>query len=484
MKGFLFRDGKFVIDQDRMRTGDATDGCCCETAGPGGCTRCGQIGLAGKYYNGAEFGALAATRLDGPIDFTWDGSPAPGVDAEDFSVKWSGEVIVKGNGAVTFYVTSQHGVRLYTDSGFLRIDQWDPPHATTEHTWTTITTNYVPGSKIKIVLDFKSTTGTAIIKLEWSQANLPREVIPLDSMWSGQSNAMTTGLFREAFTTIDLSGPPTTTTVSQINFSSPGPNSANSNRYTGFLQWPKQVASISPSTTAATLDLTHTDGARLWINDELVIDNWIDQPSITNTVVRTLRGGRYYPFRLEHYDNGGANELKLQWTYAGQTKTLVPSTYFAQGERYPSPGQYTVTIEGVTLCLGCFEDGAGGGQSITGGSINGTFCLTASFEDRCTFIYQESPPAGISFEAYSASNCSGSPLTEQKALGLQLNREVGYSTFQINMRHARLFSSGAIVGMDCNVGRTTVNTTGSASCLSTSKNRGYGGTATFTPGSC
>src|SRR5262245_22038650 len=49
-------------------------------------------GLTGQYFGDTHFGQLKATRTDAAVNFTWapGRSPAPGVPAGQFSVRWSG----------------------------------------------------------------------------------------------------------------------------------------------------------------------------------------------------------------------------------------------------------------------------------------------------------------------------------------------------------------------------------------------------------
>ena len=67
----------------------------------------GQHGLRGEYFSGETFaGKPALTRLDHQIDFDWSGSsPAPGVDAKSFGVRWTGTIAVPAPGDYGFSMT-------------------------------------------------------------------------------------------------------------------------------------------------------------------------------------------------------------------------------------------------------------------------------------------------------------------------------------------------------------------------------------------
>lgn len=61
------------------------------------------------------------------------------------------------------------------------------------------------------------------------------------------------------------------------------------------------------------------DGVRVWLNDELLIDQWQSNPVFTiYSVEKTLRQGNY-TLHVEYYDNGGPSGLKVEWTPVAST---------------------------------------------------------------------------------------------------------------------------------------------------------------------
>ncbi|MGQ0510090.1 MAG: DUF6701 domain-containing protein [Betaproteobacteria bacterium] len=60
------------------------------------------------------------------------------------------------------------------------------------------------------------------------------------------------------------------------------------------------------------------DGVRLWVNGQLMIDNWVDQAAHTETSGNiALAAGQAYAIRLEYYENGGQSEIRLRWRPPG-----------------------------------------------------------------------------------------------------------------------------------------------------------------------
>src|SRR5262249_28268836 len=71
-------------------------------------------GLTGQYFDNQDFTALKVTRVDPIVDFSWGtGSPAPGVAADTFSVRWTGQVLAPTSGTYFFTTRSDDGIRLW-----------------------------------------------------------------------------------------------------------------------------------------------------------------------------------------------------------------------------------------------------------------------------------------------------------------------------------------------------------------------------------
>lgn len=132
------------------------------------------FGLWATYYNGTSFDTQILERIDAVVEFTSSaGSPGIGVNVDNFSAKYEGFLKPKHSETYTFSLTHTHGARLYIDDMVTPlIDQW----ATTgTHTATKTLT---AGQYYAIRVEWKHTTGTAELRLQWSSASQPLEVIP------------------------------------------------------------------------------------------------------------------------------------------------------------------------------------------------------------------------------------------------------------------------------------------------------------------
>ncbi len=67
-------------------------------------------GLKAEYFSGKEFtGAPILKRVDHAIDFDWNGaSPAAGVSAESFAVRWTGAITAPAPGTISFGFSMAH----------------------------------------------------------------------------------------------------------------------------------------------------------------------------------------------------------------------------------------------------------------------------------------------------------------------------------------------------------------------------------------
>lgn len=85
----------------------------------------GKPGLKAEYFAGPVAGTPLATRQDGRIDFNYTRvAPLPGLDARNFGVRWSGEIVPPGPGDYTLAIdipacwkdcTAHDAVRLWID---------------------------------------------------------------------------------------------------------------------------------------------------------------------------------------------------------------------------------------------------------------------------------------------------------------------------------------------------------------------------------
>src|SRR3954470_23238895 len=74
----------------------------------------GGTGLLAQYFDNKDFTNLKLTRTDATVNFAWgSGSPAAGIASDTFSVRWTGQLVPEATENVTFYTSTDDGVRLW-----------------------------------------------------------------------------------------------------------------------------------------------------------------------------------------------------------------------------------------------------------------------------------------------------------------------------------------------------------------------------------
>lgn len=89
-------------------------------------------------------------------------------------------------------------------------------------------------------------------------------------------------------------------------------------RWTGRLQ-----AQFSEATT---LLLNSNDGVRLWIDGQLVINDWLNSAPGERSAAVNLTAGRRHTIRLEYRHLTGDAGVQLLWSSASMPKSIVPSS--------------------------------------------------------------------------------------------------------------------------------------------------------------
>jgi len=134
--------------------------------------------------------------------------------------------------------------------------------------------------------------------------------------------------------------PPTLTRVDptiNFNWNSVGPDPSVgqtdfSVRWTGSLQ--------PVFTEQYTLYATCDDGVRLWLNGQLLLNGWVDQPPTTYQAAVPLRAQQLYTIQIDYYQHLGGAVAQLAWSSPSTAQTIIP-----QSQLYP----YTNPPPGVVL---------------------------------------------------------------------------------------------------------------------------------------
>lgn len=262
----------------------------------------------GEYYpNRWLQGDPALVRNDTEIDFAWGlDSPAPEIAPDDFSVRWTRTLSLPA-GDCRFYARSDDGVRLWVDNRLI-IDAWNE------------NTNYTLEGDITLAagdhyvqVEYYEALGAAQIRLWW-------ESTVEFSGWRGAYYANPALAGQPHFVRDDAA------IAFQWGTGSPGsglPVDSFSVRWTRSVEFREGNHKFH---------VTADDGVRLWIDDELILDHWVDGPSEDMEVTQHIDKG-LHSVRLEYYERGGDAVAHLWWEYVRDTP--VPPTHTPTSTQAP-----------------------------------------------------------------------------------------------------------------------------------------------------
>lgn len=335
-------------------------------------------GLQASYYDNPNLaGRPAARQTDTAVDFTWgSGGPSALTVTDNFSVRWTGNLIVGSAGAYTFSTVSDEGARLTID-GVQLINNWK------DQTLTTVSSQplTLTAGAHKLVLEYYEKTGPAEVHLRWSCSGcspaIADQVVPSSAL-------------RPAWLNPTSSVSP----LGKIAFS----------HYA-------DPASGRADYALATLD----DGTS--VITSFSYDAW---GRVTQKVMPKGNAGR--TIDADGNLQGSPNlSYATSWAYYGLTETAAPPAACGGGSSVGQAGRpKSVTPNGIATTTSVY-DNAGRPIAVTKGA--GTTCRTYDAEGRLT---SEKAPGDSQATTYtydpagarrSATDASGSITTDYDEAG-------------------------------------------------------------------
>ena len=143
--------------------------------------------------------------------------------------------------------------------------------------------------------------------------------------YNGPADGQGNGLKGEYYNNIDFTDLQLSRTDATVNFDwQDGSPDARIGSDTFSVRWSGR---IEPRYSERyTFQTTSDDGMRLWVNDQLIIDKFIDQGPTAHTGEITLTAGQQSDIRLEYYENQGGAVSQLSWSSASQVQEIVPQS--------------------------------------------------------------------------------------------------------------------------------------------------------------
>jgi len=101
------------------------------------------------------------------------------------------------------------------------------------------------------------------------------------------------------------------------------------------VRWTGEVEAVFTETY--TFYPTTDDGVRLWVDGQLLVENWIDRSATENSGKIDLIAGNTYNLVMEYYENGGGAVAELRWSSPRTPKQLIPQAALALPVKASSP---------------------------------------------------------------------------------------------------------------------------------------------------
>ena len=260
----------------------------------------------GEYFaNMVLIGDPALVRNDPEINFVWGpGAPAPELPADNFSVRWTRAATFE-EGLYRFHAVVDDGVRIYVDNGLV-LESWQD------------------GGQREVTADRKMTVGSHALRVEYYEhggdavIRVWWEKLTAYPDWKG-----------EYWSNRTLSGRPMLVRNDEnISFNWGAGSPAASIPANGFSARWTRTYSFEGATYR--FHLIVDDGARLWVDDQLIIDSWHDGSAREITADHAVVQGTH-SLRVEYYENTGEARIQVWW------EKVTPSFPHWKGEYWSNP---------------------------------------------------------------------------------------------------------------------------------------------------
>ncbi|MEM8486290.1 MAG: PA14 domain-containing protein [Bacteroidota bacterium] len=150
--------------------------------------------------------------------------------------------------------------------------------------------------------------------------SMPIAVIPA----AGQAQS---GLWGTYFNNTTLSGTPETRLDPRINFKWGNGIPIRLVDEDNFsVRWEGHV--LADYSETYTIRLEAEDGARLWIDDVLLIDTWANDAYSNTSVQVALQAGQFKKIKLEMVANTGRADIRLFWSAPSLVEQIIPEQHF------------------------------------------------------------------------------------------------------------------------------------------------------------
>jgi hypothetical protein len=250
-------------------------------------------GWRGEYYANPDLqGSPIVVRQDPTIGFDWVfDAPAPGLPVDKFSVRWS-TVASFEEGLYDFHAMMDDGMRVYLDDALL-IDEWRD-EASREVT----ASRHMSAGPHALRVEYYDRQHGAVANFWWEKHRS-------FSNWKGVYWANQNLLGRPALIRDDAN--------IDFNWDLGSPAEGIPSDHFS-VRW-SRTSYLEEGLYRFTINVD--DGARLWVDDELIIDDWTNRPLRELTADHVIAGTGAHTIVAEYYENTVQARMHMSWYNAG-----------------------------------------------------------------------------------------------------------------------------------------------------------------------
>jgi hypothetical protein len=243
-------------------------------------------------------------RQDTSVGFDWIyDAPAPGLPKDGFSVRWS-SVVAFEEGLYDFHLTVDDGMRVYVDDQLL-VDEWRDE------------------ARREVTASRQLSAGMHALRVEYYD----RQHGAVANFWWERHRTFANwkGVY---WANRDLLGNPVgirNDASIDFNWDLGGPGGGvPGDRFSA--RWTR-TSNLEEGLYRFTVHVD--DGARLWVDDQLIIDDWTDRPLRELTADYVIAGTTPHTIRVEYYENIVHARMHVSWLKVGP-----PAYYGWKGEYF------------------------------------------------------------------------------------------------------------------------------------------------------
>jgi PKD repeat protein len=385
---------------------------------------------------------------------------------DNYGTRVRGYICAPESGDYTFYFASDDGGVMYlsTDENPANKRQiaqiptvptcgWAFPREWTKYPeQKSVKINLVGGRKYYVEALFKEGAGGDNLAVGWQKPSNPNAAVELVPNTSLSPFVPTVtpptqqlGCLKASyFNNIGLTGGPSVLRAETgINYDwAAGAPVAGINADNFSVRW---EGTVIPSVTGTyTFTITGDDGIRLWVNNQLIVDKWIDQgPTAYNATINLTQNANV-PIKVEYYERGGGATAKLFWTVPNQASKAVAFTAcpITQPTGFDPNKCYKITARHSGRVL----------EVQNASTANGALIIQNSFANRTSQVFKivsvepnfyrlTAGNSAKSFDISGVSQANGANLTQYQYGGgenqkFKIQQVSGVNYFNIIAKHS------------------------------------------------